>query len=245
MVVLEKTSRKLRSASAPSLPCSFTPCARRARRRSRRARRVGVDRRQPRLRALRGLVGEAAGAVLADVEHVAVAVEQVVDDLEEQPELGGERAPRRAARSAAPRPPRAHSRRTPRRARPSSGGAARRGRRAAAQVEPLAADHRERRPDELARDRGVPDRRARAGTPRPAARRRRGSPSPRRTAAQTDGAPRRSASSSSAGRSSWTSENECTSSTAAAAGSRFSTGAPTASPVARQSTGRTRLPPSA
>ena len=75
--------------------------------------------------------------------------------------------------------------------------------------------------------------------------------SPARTAvassycAQTDGAPRRSASSSSAGRSSWTSENECTSSTAAAAGNRLSTRAPIASPVARQSTGRTRLPPSA
>ena len=40
--------------------------------------------------------------------------------------------------------------------------------------------------------------------------------------AQTDGSPRRSLSLSSDGRSSCTSENECTSSTAAAAGSRFS-----------------------
>src|SRR3954451_1657647 len=63
--------------------------------------------------------------------------------------------------------------------------------------------------------------------------------------AHTDGAPRRSLSSSSPGRSSWTSENECTSSTAAAAGSRLSTRTPIASPVARQRTGRTRLPPSA
>src|SRR5439155_24582745 len=36
---------------------------------------VGVDRREPRLCALRGLVREAAGAVGADVEHEAVPVE--------------------------------------------------------------------------------------------------------------------------------------------------------------------------
>src|SRR5262249_9543363 len=57
--------------------------------------------------------------------------------------------------------------------------------------------------------------------------------------------PRRSSSLSSAGRSSCTSENECTSSTAAAAGSTVSASAPTASPVASVSTGRMRLPPSA
>src|SRR6478672_13256278 len=54
--------------------------------------------------------------------------------------------------------------------------------------------------------------------------------------AQTEGDPRRSRS--------WTSANEWTSSTAAAAGKRLSGRAPSASPVARQSTGRTRLPPS-
>ena len=70
---------------------------------------VGVDRREPRLRALRGLVGEAARAVLADSSDVAVAVEQVVDDLEEQPELGRERAPRRMLVDRHARPPRART----------------------------------------------------------------------------------------------------------------------------------------
>src|SRR5690349_19543182 len=60
---------------------------------------------------------------------------------------------------------------------------------------------------------------------------------------QVDGWPRRSSSSSSAGRSSWTSENVCTSSSAAAAGSAVSASPPAASAVARQITGRTRLPP--
>src|SRR5687768_1393304 len=75
------------------------------------------------------------------------------------------------------------------------------------------------------------------------------SASPARTAtgspncAHVLGRPRRVSSSSSAGRSSWTSENECTSSTAHAAGSTSSGSAPIASPTARQSTGRIRLPP--
>ena len=58
------------------------------------------------------------------------------------------------------------------------------------------------------------------------------------------GRPRRSSSSSSAGRSSWTSENAWTSSSAPAAGSAASGSAPAASAVARQMTARIRLPPS-
>ena len=182
IVVLEKTSLKLRSASAPSLPCSFTPSAKRARRRSPPARRVGVDRRQPRLRALRRLVGEAARAVLADVEHVAVAVEDVVDDLEEQAELGGELAPRLllGARHLGRRERAADRRREERaglqpvqlvRVAPSP--------RTSSHWPPIIASVAV---DELARDRARADTRARAGTPRRAARRRREPPSPRRTA---------------------------------------------------------------
>src|SRR5256885_13157082 len=75
------------------------------------------------------------------------------------------------------------------------------------------------------------------------------SASPARTAtaspccAHTEGRPRRSASLSSAGRSSWTSENAWTSSSAAAAGSPASASTPAASTVARLMTARTRLPP--
>ena len=47
------------------------------------------------MRTLRRLVREAAGTVLADLEHVAVTVEHVVDDLEEQAELARKGAPRR------------------------------------------------------------------------------------------------------------------------------------------------------
>ena len=65
-------------------------------------------------------------------------------------------------------------------------------------------------------------------------------PSPKATCVL--GRPRRSASSSRAGRSSWTSEKVCTSSTAAAAGSARSTAPPAASATARQSTGRIRFP---
>src|SRR6185437_6405389 len=61
--------------------------------------------------------------------------------------------------------------------------------------------------------------------------------------AQVDGRPRRSASLSSAGRSSWTSENAWTSSSAAAAGNARSASVPAASAVARQMTPRTRFPP--
>src|SRR5712691_1167880 len=58
-----------------------------------------------------------------------------------------------------------------------------------------------------------------------------------------DGCPRRSSSASSGGRSSWTRENVCTSSSAQPAGSATWGAAPAASAVARQITGRTRLPP--
>src|SRR5207344_253906 len=81
-------------------------------------------------------------------------------------------------------------------------------------------------------------RRASASSASPASR---ATPSPNATCVL--GRPRRSASSSSAGRSSWTSEKVWTSSSAAAAGSASSTRPPQASATARQSTGRTRLPP--
>ena len=60
-------------------------------------------------RARGRLVGERARPRLPHLDHVAVAVEDVVDDLEEQPELGGERAPRAVARPPAGRPPRART----------------------------------------------------------------------------------------------------------------------------------------
>ena len=60
--------------------------------------RVGVDLPEPHPRALGGFFGEAAGALLAHLEDVAVTVQHVVDDLEEEPELGGERAPRAVLR---------------------------------------------------------------------------------------------------------------------------------------------------
>ena len=91
----------------------------------------------------------------------------------------------------------------------------------ASRVEPLAADHRERRVHQLAGDRGRVVRQRqpkRLGRQSIACEHGHGLPELR-----PDGrCARRSASWSSAGRSSWTSENECTSSTAAApaAGSR-------------------------
>ena len=150
-----------------------------------------------------------------------------------------------SSRGSAGRPERAHRPR-PRRARRSSArcssvevarrprgrAAGRRSSRASrrrARARPRASRVVEREPERLGR----------------AARRRRGSRSPRRTAPTRSARRAARVSLSSAGRSSWTSENECTSSTAAAAGRRCSARAPTASPVARQSTGRTRLPPSA
>ena len=102
------------------------------------------------------LVGERARAGLPHLGDVAVAVEDVVDDLEEQPELGGERPPRRrASRSGAPAARTPHmieavksapvfSRCSSARSWPPSRSLL------------LAADHRERRLDELARDRPAP-----------------------------------------------------------------------------------------
>ena len=169
------------------------------------------------------LVGEAAGRFLADVEHGAVAVEQVVDELEQRPELGRERAPGRLlGRRHLGRVEAAHDRRLEQRAglqavdvlevalRPRDRAA---GRRSSPSV--AATSSRATAGDRIARARGA--------APRRAARRRPGSPSPRRARPRSKARPRRSASSSRAGRSSWTSENVCTSSTAAAAGSSVST----------------------
>ena len=69
-------------------------------------RRVGRNLGEPRVGALGGRVGELARRLLSDLEHVAVAVEDVVHDLEEQPELRRERPPRRVLASAAHRRPR-------------------------------------------------------------------------------------------------------------------------------------------
>jgi hypothetical protein len=46
------------------------------------------------VRPVGGLVDSSRAPVGSALEHVAVAVEDVVDDLEEQTELGAERAPR-------------------------------------------------------------------------------------------------------------------------------------------------------
>ena len=110
IVVDEKTRRKLRSASAPK-PSFQSHAVRTARLVDDLREHVGVrvDLGEPRLRALRRLVREAARAVLAHLEHVAVAVEQVVDDLEQQAELAGEHAPRRVLGRSARRPPRART----------------------------------------------------------------------------------------------------------------------------------------
>src|SRR4051794_16468790 len=56
--------------------------------------RVGVDLAEPRPRTVGGLVREASGSVGAVTQDVAVPVEDVVDDLEEQAELFAERTPR-------------------------------------------------------------------------------------------------------------------------------------------------------
>src|SRR5204863_8417590 len=55
--------------------------------------RVGADLVEPRPSTVRGLVCEAPGAFDAVRRDVAVAVEDVVDDLKEKPELVAERAP--------------------------------------------------------------------------------------------------------------------------------------------------------
>ena len=72
---------------------------RRRSRQDRRCRRATAARRA--WARSRRLVGEPARAVLPDLDDVAVAVEDVVDDLEEQPELGRERPPRRVLGRAA------------------------------------------------------------------------------------------------------------------------------------------------
>src|SRR6476661_3948775 len=100
--------------------------------------------------ALRRLVREAAGAVLTDLRDEAVAVEDVVDDLEQQAELACELTPglllgRRDLGGGE----RAADRRREQR---SGLQAVKLVQLAlAANVEPLAADHRERCVDELAR----------------------------------------------------------------------------------------------
>src|SRR5689334_716905 len=60
--------------------------------------RVGVDIREARTRALRRLVREASGAVGAVRDDIAVAVEDVVHDLEQEAELLAECAPRALCR---------------------------------------------------------------------------------------------------------------------------------------------------
>ncbi len=195
-------------------------------------------------RALRRSVGEVASAVDADVEHEPVAVEDVVDDLEQQADVGGEDAPGELF----------GARHVERRERAADGSGEERprlqtvqllARALTADVEPLTADHRERALDELAGDpcgsvgereskrlgekRVTGEDRARLAVQRP---HRRAAPAlavvvERRQVvvdereASGRARPRRPQ------------------------GARAPADAPSASPVARQSTGRTRLPPSA
>ena len=131
------------------------------------------------------------GAVL---EHVAVLVQDVVDDLEEQPELVAERAPGRLLPLRHLRGPEAEPDRGGEQAarlQPVQRGEVGRG---SGDVEVLAADHPERRLRELAADRRASGTTAPAGTPPPAARRPRGCRPPRRSASRSRdarGAPRR------------------------------------------------------
>ena len=114
--------------------------------------RVGRDRLEPLLRARRRLVGQPPRLLGAVHRGVPVAVEQVVDDLEEQAELVAERTPRRLLALRHLRDPERD---------PDGGGEER------ARLEPvqrgevggvagdvavLAADHPERRLRELAAD---------------------------------------------------------------------------------------------
>src|SRR5262249_14452226 len=57
--------------------------------------RVSVDFAEPRSRSLGGLVGVAPGAFGAVLAYVPVCVEDVVDNLEQEPELLCKRTPRR------------------------------------------------------------------------------------------------------------------------------------------------------
>jgi len=54
---------------------------------------IGVDRVQPRSRALLGLCRKLEGFVPSALAHQAVAVEEIVDRLEEEAEVGAEGAP--------------------------------------------------------------------------------------------------------------------------------------------------------
>ena len=186
-----------------------------------------------------------AGAVGAVLEQVAVLVEDVVHDLEEQADLVRERPPRRllALRNL----------RDPERACDRGGEEAaglepvQRGQvgLGPGDVEVLAADHAQRR---LRRARARPqatDRRAQAAAPRRGARRRPGSPPPRRSpprySAGRGATRRRRAQEGRRGRA-----RRC----ARAPGprrpaTRLRRSRPLPRAVARQRTGRTRLPPPA
>ena len=174
-----------------------------------------------------------------------VAVEDVVDDLEEQPELVDANARHgRCSGSGTAGDRRARSRPRPRRGDPSSASAAARGRRRR-RAHRRGTGRRSSRASRATSSRATAvvgyesaSRNACASSASPA---RIAVASPNRTCEVAR--PRRRSSSSSAGRSSWTSEKVCTSSSAAAAGSSSAGSRPTASPVARQSTGRIRLPP--
>ena len=81
--------------------------------------RVRVDLGEPRPRPLRRLVGVAARALGAVLAHVAVGVEDVVHDLEQEPELLARTRATASAPPPAARPPRAPSSPRRRRAAPS------------------------------------------------------------------------------------------------------------------------------
>src|SRR5664279_3287036 len=67
--------------------------------------RVGVHRAEPVARTVSRFVGEAARTVDAVQDYVAVTVQDVVDDLEEEAELVRERTPGRLLRLRDPRDP--------------------------------------------------------------------------------------------------------------------------------------------
>src|SRR5581483_11587092 len=112
---------------------------------------VGVDLGEPGAGAVGRLVREAAGAVDAVRDDVPVAVEDVVDDLEEQPELLAERTPRLLLRVGHGCDGEREADRGGEEPARLQGMERRLVRRGAGDVEVLPADHAERRIRELAR----------------------------------------------------------------------------------------------
>ena len=220
-----------------------TPYGRRARRRSRPARRVGVVPRRAAPARARRPRRRGARLPSSPTPRRSRRRRDVVDDLEEAARARPRTRATRLLLAAPRRRERAHQaaeKSAPVFSRCSSSRSA-----SPVTSSQLAADHRERRPDELARDRARPpyesaSRTASASRASPAS-----TPSPRRTAprrtARRAARRRRRARAGRRGRA----RTSARARAAAAGGQQALDAAPIASPVARQSTGRTRLPPSA